>query len=184
MSRLDKLFVFDFDDTLVRTTSFIHVIQTRDNSIKAIRPHEFYEYQLLPGEVFDFNEFEGRINLKTTEIIKRTWDKFLEKIETHGSKAVSICTARTMAGPVSQFLADVECPVIEVAAVGHHIKNGNPTLANAIRKQLWFKDKLKDTNPREVHFYDDNLANIVSIGELRDIFPDINIITHLIGASD
>ena len=50
-----KLRVFDFDDTLVKTTSFIYV--TNNGKKKKLTPGEYAVYNEKPGDEFDFSDF-------------------------------------------------------------------------------------------------------------------------------
>ena len=50
-----KLRVFDFDDTLVKTTSFIYI--TNNGKKKKLTPGEYAVYNEKPGDEFDFSDF-------------------------------------------------------------------------------------------------------------------------------
>ena len=51
-----KLRVFDFDDTLVKTTSFIYV--TNKGKTRKLTPGQYAVYKEKPGDEFDFKDFE------------------------------------------------------------------------------------------------------------------------------
>lgn len=51
-----KLRVFDFDDTLVFTNSYIYV-KSIDGKEKRLTPGEFAVYKEKPGEEYDFRDF-------------------------------------------------------------------------------------------------------------------------------
>ena len=51
-----RLRIFDFDDTLVKTESFVYV--ENNNKINKLSPGEFAIYEEKPGDKFDFKEFE------------------------------------------------------------------------------------------------------------------------------
>ena len=61
-----KLRVFDFDDTLVKTTSFIYV--THRNGMKTkMTPGQYAKYDARDGDEFDFKDFQ---QVKRPELIK------------------------------------------------------------------------------------------------------------------
>ena len=51
-----KLRVFDFDDTLVKTTSFIYV--TNKGKTRKLTPGQYAVYKEKPGDEFDFKDFQ------------------------------------------------------------------------------------------------------------------------------
>ena len=51
-----KLRVFDFDDTLVKTTSFIYIINNGKKT--KLTPGEYAVYNEKPGDEFDFSDFQ------------------------------------------------------------------------------------------------------------------------------
>ena len=51
-----KLRVFDFDDTLVKTTSFIYI--TNNGKKRKLTPGEYAIYNEKPGDEFDFSDFQ------------------------------------------------------------------------------------------------------------------------------
>ena len=63
-----KLRVFDFDDTLVKTTSFIYVTHSNGKTSK-LTPGQYAVYKEKPGDEFDFKDFE---QVKNPKIIKST----------------------------------------------------------------------------------------------------------------
>ena len=49
-----KLRVFDFDDTLVKTTSYIYV--TNNGKKRKLTPGQYAIYKEKPGDEFDFKD--------------------------------------------------------------------------------------------------------------------------------
>jgi len=68
-----KLRVFDFDDTLVKTTSFIYV--TNKGKKKKLTPGQYAVYNEKPGDEFDYTDFEKVQNpneiKKITKVLRR-----------------------------------------------------------------------------------------------------------------
>ena len=69
-----KLRVFDFDDTLVFTNSFIYVKKPNGKELK-LTPGEYAVYQEKPGEEYDFRDFysvqEPQELKRITKVFKR-----------------------------------------------------------------------------------------------------------------
>ena len=85
-----KLRVFDFDDTLVFTNSYIYV-KTIDGKEKKLTPGEYALYNEKPGEEYDFRDFysvqEPQELKKVTKVLKRV-------IQKNNGDGVFILTAR------------------------------------------------------------------------------------------
>ena len=68
-----KLRVFDFDDTLVKTTSFIYV--TNKGKTRKLTPGQYAVYNEKPGDEFDFSDFSKVQNpneiKKITKVLRR-----------------------------------------------------------------------------------------------------------------
>ena len=52
-----KLRIFDFDDTLVKTNSFIYVTH-KDGRKSKLNPGQYAVYNEKPGDVMDFTDFQ------------------------------------------------------------------------------------------------------------------------------
>ena len=53
-----KLRIFDFDDTLVKTNSFIYVTH-KDGKTSKLSPGEYAVYTPKQGDKFDFSDFDN-----------------------------------------------------------------------------------------------------------------------------
>ena len=69
-----KLRVFDFDDTLVKTTSYVYVKDSNGKE-RRLTPGQYAVYTEKPGETYDFRDFESvkdPIEIKkVTTVLKR-----------------------------------------------------------------------------------------------------------------
>ena len=88
---LKKLRIFDFDDTLVTTRSFIK-IKKQDGSIASLTPAQYAQYDKEENDIFDFSDFT---NLNEPQIIKWTF-KILKNAIARGGKVI-VLTARSSA---------------------------------------------------------------------------------------
>ena len=75
-----KLRVFDFDDTLVKTTSYIYITH-KDGKTSKLTPGQYAVYKERPGDQFDFKDFN---QVKNPRIIKAYFE-LLRRILYHSS---------------------------------------------------------------------------------------------------
>jgi hypothetical protein len=161
LSREQKLRIFDFDDTLVKTDSKIYVSNPSIGQTATLTPGEFAVYETQPGDQFDFSDFEKLINPRMIP-----WTgKILRNLADKGSQVV-ILTARSAEEPVKQFLSDAGLPTYEVVALG----NADPQA-----KANWISSRIRLDKVKLVEFFDDSPKNIAAVRRLKDLHPDVKI---------
>jgi FMN phosphatase YigB (HAD superfamily) len=144
-----KLRVFDFDDTLVKTTSFIYV--THRNGMKTkMTPGQYAKYDARDGDDFDFRDFQ---QVKRPELIKGYVELLRRMVNSGGSREVFILTARAAERPVSQFIKDLGINGVKVIALG----DNNPE-----KKADWIEDRVKEGYD-DVFFVDDSEKNVTAV---------------------
>ena len=154
-----KLRIFDFDDTLVKTNSFIYVTH-KDGKTSKLSPGEYAVYKERPGDTFDFKDFQQVTN---PQLIKGYVELLRRMVSSGGSREVYILTARAAERPVSQFIKDLGISGVKVIALG----DNNPE-----KKADWIEDKVKEGYD-DVFFVDDSEKNIVAVKKrLRD-YPNV-----------
>ena len=98
-----KLRIFDFDDTLVKTKSFIFITH-KDGKKSKLSPGEYAVYTPKQGDTFDFSDFN---NVNEPEQIMG-YTKLLKRfVSSEGERKVTILTARSAYAPVKQYLKDI-----------------------------------------------------------------------------
>ena len=108
-----KLRIFDFDDTLVKTNSFIYV--THRNGMKSkLTPGQYAKYDARDGDEFDFKDFQ---QVTRPELIKGYVELLRRMVNSGGSREVYILTARAAERPVSQFMAVMDSMLNSHASV-------------------------------------------------------------------
>ena len=154
-----KLRIFDFDDTLVKTNSFIYV--THRNGMKTkLSPGQYAKYDTRDGDEFDFKDFQ---QIKKPELIKGYVELLRRMVSSGGSREVYILTARAAERPVSQFIKDLGISGVRVIALG----DNNPE-----KKADWIEDRVKEGYD-DVFFVDDSEKNIAAVKKrLRD-YPEV-----------
>jgi FMN phosphatase YigB (HAD superfamily) len=144
-----KLRIFDFDDTLVKTNSFIYVTH-KDGKKSKLTPGQYAVYKERPGDEFDYKDFQQVTN---PQIIKGYVELLRRMVNSGGSREVFILTARSAERPVSQFIKDLGIKGVTVVALG----DNNPE-----KKADWIEDKVKDGFD-DVYFVDDSPKNVDAV---------------------
>jgi len=166
-----KLRIFDFDETLVFTKSFIYV-KTPDGKEKKLTPGEYAVYNEKPGEEYDFRDFysvqEPQELKKITKVLKRI-------IQKNGSKGVHILTARPQAVDkhVAKYLKDIGINQ-KIPVTG--LQNNNPKA-----KADWIEDKIDNEGYDDVYFADDSIKNVNAVKSMlrtKDIKWRVQHIKH------
>jgi FMN phosphatase YigB (HAD superfamily) len=154
-----KLRVFDFDDTLVKTTSFIYV--THRNGMKTkMTPGQYAKYDARDGDDFDFRDFQ---QVKRPELIKGYVELLRRMVNSGGSREVFILTARAAERPVSQFIKDLGINGVKVIALG----DNNPE-----KKADWIEDRVKEGYD-DVFFVDDSEKNVTAVRNRLKAYSDV-----------
>jgi FMN phosphatase YigB (HAD superfamily) len=144
-----KLRIFDFDDTLVKTNSFIYVTH-KDGKTSKLSPGEYAVYKERPGDTFDYKDFQQVTN---PQLIKGYVELLRRMVNSGGSREVYILTARAAERPVSQFIKDLGINGVKVIALG----NNDPE-----KKADWIEDRVKEGYD-DVFFVDDSPKNIDAV---------------------
>lgn len=156
-----KLRVFDFDDTLVKTRSLIHVTSAAGESFD-LTPGEYAVYESQPGDKFDYSDFSKLIDPKE---IKWTV-QILRNIVSRGGEVV-ILTARAHSAPIQQFLDEAGLPPIEVIALA----DSDPK-----KKSDYISRRIEEDGFDHVEFFDDSYKNVEAVKALRHVYPHVQIV--------
>jgi len=171
--RQECIYVFDFDDTLVFSQSFIYIFQNENGEeklVQSLTPNEYYEYDVQPNQRVDYSEFDGdkipeARHVKINKVISKI---LLEAIEKFGKESVCICSARINPRPIQNIIeTHLGLSDIKVDAVGYQGSGINSTPINAIRKRDYIKELVLRVQPETVYFYDDNMHNLLAVQSLN-----------------
>jgi hypothetical protein len=144
-----KLRIFDFDDTLVKTTSYIYITHSNGKKSK-LTPGEYAVYNEKPGDEFDFSDFQKVQD--PLEIKKIT--KVLRRImQSSGGDGVYILTARAAYQPIKQYLKDIGVNSNKIFVVA--LASNNPK-----DKADWIEKKIDNEGYDDVYFADDSEKNV------------------------
>jgi phosphoglycolate phosphatase-like HAD superfamily hydrolase len=152
--KVKKLRVFDFDDTLVKTNSFIYITNNGINN--KLSPGEYAVYQEKSGDIFDYSDFE---DVKNPKQIKQMTMVFKRIANKRNGKGLFILTARAAYKPVRKYLKDIGIDMenIFVKALG----SNNPN-----EKANWIKNKIENENYNDIYFADDSEKNINTVKKM------------------
>ena len=159
--------VFDFDDTLVRTKSFIY-LTTQEGKLISLTPGEYAVYEARPGDSFDFSDFH---DVKNPTPISHMLLKLQYSIRNLGPNNVFILTARGHAEPIKRFLSDMGIDDIDVVALGS---------SDPMDKANVIKDEILNRRVKLVKFFDDSAKNVSAVKALKrdpQVPQDVRIIS-------
>ena len=157
-----KCYVFDFDDTLVKTDAKVHVV--RDGKrVKSLTPEEYNYYKPKPGDTFDMSDFSDVRYIMSAKKYK-LWPA-LENISNarkmgRSDSDIYILTARAERAqiPIHNFLErnGIDIPLDHVFALGTDESETKDDIASKKRTVL----KALTSVCSEVYFFDDSEDNI------------------------
>ena len=157
--------VFDFDDTLAKSTAFIYV-KHKDGSESKLDPAQYAKYNSKTTDVFDFRDFNKILN--NPKIIQKNF-KLLQRMLDNPNKKVTILTARKLAFPVTKFFKDQGMDVYVVALGSNNPKDKSDWIEKHIKKGY-----------TDIAFMDDSSKNIKAVDKLKSKYPNVRIKTHLV----
>jgi len=165
MSEGKYLSIFDFDDTLVKSLSWVYVMKN-GKEVRKLDAAQFAVYKPREGETFDFRDFDRKI--REPKLIKKNVNLLRKQLSKAGRR-VTILTARRLGAPVSSFLRSIGIDAYVVP-----LGDGNPQKkADYIETQI-----KKGYNP--IYFMDDSSKNINAVNKLKKRYPKIKLVTQLV----
>ncbi len=161
------LSIFDFDDTLVTSDSWVYV-KRPDGTEMQLDSAEFAVYTPKKGETFDFRDFDRK--LRNPKLIKRNVD-LLRKQLSKGGRKVTILTARRLGAPINHFFKTIGIrPYI--------IPLGD---ADPQKKADYIEAEIKK-GYSPIYFMDDSKKNIDAVNKLKKKYPEVKLVTKLVKA--
>jgi len=164
MSSIRKVRIFDFDDTLAKVKTKIHVKNNGKEFI--LTPAEFAVYVPKKGDVFNFTEF-NKIIKGATPIQKNI--ELLKQAAEDPAVRTTILTARLLAFPVKYYLQTNFNLNIYVVALG----DGDP------QKKADYIEKQIKRGYNDITFIDDSIKNVKVVDALKAKYPEVKLqVTH------
>lgn len=162
-----RLWVFDFDDTLVETDSRVMLVEG-EGAPAVMSPAEFAARDQHEGDVYDFREFRLLINPRT---ITDTYVVMARAHAEDGPSRVIVLSARSVPDPILQYVISVGLSGVGIVAL-------NDAAPRA--KARWIENRLALGDVDELLFYDDSLRNVEAIGAIAPRHPHVRFVaTHV-----
>ena len=166
MTERRKLTVFDFDDTLAQTDSWVYV-NKNGKRVAQLDPGEFAIHKLKAGEDYDFSDFDKK--LRNPKLIRANAIEFRKQSD-HArrtpSHQITILTARGLGYPVKHWFKKLGMDVYVVA-----LKSADP------KKKADYIEKKIQSGYTDIYFIDDSPKNIKAVQALQKKYPKIKIKT-------
>ena len=143
-----NLRIFDFDDTLVKTNSYIYVTHTNGMKSK-LTPGQYAVYTEKPGDIYDFKDFE---QVKEPQEIQKI-TKILRSIVSKSKEVVYILTARASYQPIKKYLSDIGINSQKIYVVA--LASNNPK-----DKADWIENMIDKEGYDDIYFVDDSEKNV------------------------
>ena len=160
------LSIFDFDDTLVKSDSWVYIKKPDGKEIKLDAAEFAMHKGLEKGEEYDFRDFDRKI--RSPKLIKKNVDLLRKQLKKGGRK-VTILTARRLGAPINSFFKTIGInPYVVTLGSGDPQKK-----ADYIEREI-----KKGYNP--IYFMDDSPKNIKAVDTLKKKYPNVTIVTSLV----
>jgi hypothetical protein len=162
---LDRAFCFDFDDTIVKTRSLIHVYDKQHNYIDSFTYDQVQKIYDKNRFHFDFSDFNDPSQLKDA-IPYVLWDR-MKRVSDENQGTIYIITARSplFQRYIYKLLKDhnINIEIENIMCVGDDMGESNiPKEKAKILKKL--------TNVHDlIHFWDDQPLNIIEAKKIPGV---------------
>jgi FMN phosphatase YigB (HAD superfamily) len=176
------LVIFDIDDTLLHTTAKIRVIKD-GRPVRELTNQEFNNYELQPGEEFDFGEFRDAEKFnKESQPIKPMIHKLKTILAHSPNSEVIMLTARADFDDRDKFLKTFTNLGIDMSRVHVHRAGNLPGDAiPAEKKAVYVRNYAKTGRYAHIRLYDDSRSNLSVFKSLKSEFPDIDFRAYYVG---
>ena len=175
------LTIFDIDDTLFHTTAKIKVVKD-GNVVKTLDNQQFNNYELQPGEEFDFGEFRSAEKFnKESEPMKPMIAKLNAILKNAGDSKVIMLTAREDFDNKDLFLDTFRQHGINIDLI--HVHRAGNISGNAIpaeKKAIFVRQYLDTGKYGRVRMYDDSMTNLKVFNKLQQEYPDVKFSAYFV----
>ena len=181
-----SLVIFDIDDTLLHTTAKINVVQD-GQVVRSLTNQEFNNYQLQPGEEFDFGEFRNAEKFaQESKPIKPMINK-LKTILRHADQTQSkviMLTARADFDDKNPVLKTFHRYGVDMDRI-HLYRAGNLPGDDppALKKAVYVRKFLSSGEYNRVSLYDDSTSNLRAFKALQKEFPQVRFSAYHVSPS-
>ncbi len=160
-----KLRVFDFDDTIAKSDSNIHVITDTGERI-TMTPAEYATHEINPNYEYDYSEFSDVINPREVKQITRI---IRNALGAGGDREIAILTARSPAAEeaIKDYLEQIG---MNTSRITFKLLGDSDPQAKAD----WIRGRIED-GATDVLFFDDSGKNVDAVQNLAGEYPDVRV---------
>lgn len=175
------LTIFDIDDTLFHTTAKIKVIKG-GQVVNSLSNAEFNNYELKPGEEFDFAEFRDAEKFaKESKPIRPMIAKLKAMLRHSGNSKIIMLTARADFDDKDKFINTFIKYGIDMSRVHVHRAGSLPGDAiPAEKKAIWVRRYLDTGRYNRVRLYDDSMTNLRVFNSLVNEYPEVTFQAYFV----
>jgi FMN phosphatase YigB (HAD superfamily) len=160
-----KLRVFDFDDTIAKSDSNIHITKDTGERI-TMTPAEYATHEINPDYDYDYSEFTDVINPRE---IKQITKIIRNALAAGGDREIAILTARAPAA--EEAIRDyLEMIGMDTSRITFKLLGDSDPQAKAD----WIRGRIEG-GASDVLFFDDSGKNVVAVQDLANEFPEAKI---------
>ena len=182
-SKVASLTIFDIDDTLFMTDTYVHVIKG-GKRIKSLTPAEFNVYKVRNGESLDFSDFRSAdVFAKTAKPIAtvfKTAKTIISRFSAFANKKIVIVTARGDLDDKHVFLDTFKKYGFDIDKVHVHRAGNVGGASSAENKKVVIRGLIKGGNYEMVRLFDDAKSNLEALHDLESEFPNIKFETFFV----
>jgi putative chitinase len=178
------LTIFDIDDTLFHTTAQIKVIKD-GKVVRSLTNQEFNNYELQPGEEFDFGEFRSAEKFaKESEPIKPMINTLKRILDRAANTKVIMLTARADFDDKDKFLSTFEKYGIDMSRIHVHRAGNLPgDEPPAYKKAVWVRKYLNTGKYNRVNLIDDSMTKLKVFKSLEQEYPNVDFDAYFVKSS-
>ena len=178
------LTIFDIDDTLFHTTAQIKVMKD-GKVVRSLTNQEFNNYQLQPGEEFDFGEFRSAEKFaQESEPIKPMINTLKRILDRATNTKVIMLTARADFDDKDKFLGTFEKYGIDMSRIHVHRAGNLPgDDPPAYKKAIWVRKYLNTGKYNRVNLIDDSMTNLKVFKSLEQEYPQVDFDAYFVKPS-
>ena len=180
---METIYYFDMDETLFTHGDRVTIsVLGPNNHVRHLTNVEFNDHVLLPGERYDWQDFRSS---RRFEASARPIAPVIDLLKRLALKAkVEILTARADFDDKEHFgnvLAryGIDFNKILVCRAGNI-----PGDTSAEKKAIHVSDEINRFGYKNVHLYDDSIANLVAFLALKEKHPQVHFYAHHVAHQD
>lgn len=178
---VNKLSVWDIDDTLFKSESIRIIIIKNNQVVRQLSTSEWNSYRLKPGETADFSQFrDGKFFFHSAIPLSANLKKAKLALESRDTMMITL-SARSKTDNKTLFLKKFELYGLNMdRATSHSVFAGGLNMQTS-RAKAHILDKCLATNQfRSIYMYDDHEDNLAQFMKLQPKYNNIEFKAYIV----